>query len=91
MQMQTMTKKVTKSGAVTLPRGIRQATGLLPGVPVDVEADGEGIRISKHVPACSLCGSVEEVAWVMGMEICGRCAGLIGEVFDGDGRRKAAE
>ena len=26
-------KKVTKGGGVTIPRGIRQETGILPGVP----------------------------------------------------------
>ena len=44
------TKKVTKSGGITLPRGIRQETGILPGVPVDIRTDEEGIHISKHVP-----------------------------------------
>ena len=46
------TKKVTRSGGITLPRGIRQETGILPGVPVDIRTDEEGIHISKHVPTC---------------------------------------
>ena len=35
----TVSKRVAKSGAVTLPRQLRQETGILPGVPVDIEAD----------------------------------------------------
>ena len=32
----TVSKRVAKSGAVTLPRQLRQETGILPGVPVDI-------------------------------------------------------
>jgi len=38
----TVSKRVAKSGAVTLPRQLRQETGILPGVPVDIEADEDG-------------------------------------------------
>ena len=54
-------KKVNKSGGITLPRGIRQETGILPGVPVDIRTDEEGIHISKHVPTCHCCGTVDDV------------------------------
>ncbi len=76
-------KKVTRSGGVTVPRGMRQETGLLPGVPVDLVSDGEGIHIRKHVPACQLCGSVDGVKTVCGIEICRECAG---KIFDTLGR-----
>lgn len=74
-------KKITKGGGITIPRGIRQETGILPGVPVDVVSDESGIRISKHVPACFHCGSVEDVQTVCGIEICPACAAAILEVF----------
>ena len=73
------TKKVTKSGGITLPRGIRQETGILPGVPVDIRTDEEGIHISKHVPTCFHCGTVDDVQTVCGVEICRSCAGKIAE------------
>ena len=76
------TKKVTKSGGITLPRGIRQETGILPGVPVDIRTDEEGIHISKHVPTCFHCGTVDDVQTVCGVEICRSCAGKIAEVFE---------
>ena len=75
-------KKVTKSGGITLPRGIRQETGILPGVPVDIRTDEEGIHISKHVPTCFHCGTVDDVQTVCGVEICRSCAGKIAEVFE---------
>lgn len=78
--MQT-SKKVTRSGGITIPRAVRQETGILPGVPVDIMTDEDGIHISKHIPACFYCGSVDEVKTVCGIEICRECAGKIREVF----------
>jgi transcriptional pleiotropic regulator of transition state genes len=74
-------KKITKGGGITIPRGMRQETGILPGVPVDVETDKMGIHIVKHVPSCFHCGTVEDVRTVLGLEICPECAARIQEVF----------
>lgn len=74
-------KKITKGGGITIPRGMRHETGILPGVPVDVTADETGIHIVKHVPACFHCGSVDAVKTVCGVEICKQCAEKIMEVF----------
>lgn len=80
-----VTKKMTKSGGITLPRQVRQETGLLPGVPVDMVADRDGVYLSKHVPACFNCGSVDEVKEILGIEICHACAEKIGRCFDDGG------
>lgn len=77
-----MKKKVTKGGGITIPRGIRKETGILPGVPVDIRTDEEGIHISKHVPACFHCGTVDNVKTVLGLEICPACAVEILEGFE---------
>ena len=77
----TKSKKITKGGGITIPRGMRRETGILPGVPVDVSADEDGIRIVKHVPACFHCGAVDDVKTACGVEICRNCAGKIKEVF----------
>ena len=76
-----VSRNVTKSGSIAIPRGIRQETGILPGVPVEVVSDESGIHISKHVPACFHCGTVDDVQTVCGVEICRNCAGKIAEVF----------
>lgn len=78
--MQT-SKKITKGGGITIPRRMRQETGILPGVPVDMMADEAGIHIVKHVPACRFCGTVDDVAEACGIEVCRNCAGKIAEVF----------
>lgn len=79
--MQT-SKKVTKSGGITIPRAFRQDTGILPGVPVDIVTDEEGIHITKHVPACFHCGTVDDVKTVCGIEICRSCSAKVKEVFE---------
>lgn len=79
-----VTKKITKSGGLTLPRQVRQETGLLPGVPVDLVADQTGVYLSKHVPACFHCGSVDEVKEVYGIEVCRACAEKIWRCFHGE-------
>lgn len=85
--MQT-SKKVTKGGGFTIPRAMRQETGILPETPVDVETDGDGIHIRKHVPVCMGCGTVERVKGIPGMkgignlELCPACAVKILEVFE---------
>ena len=79
----TVSKRVAKSGAVTLPRQLRQETGILPGVPVDIEADEDGVHIRKHVPTCHFCGTVDDVKTVCGIEICRGCAEKIMAEFKG--------
>lgn len=78
-----ISKKITKSGAVTLPRQLRQDSGILPGVPVDIEADENGVHIKKHVPSCHFCGNVDDIGQACGIEVCKNCAEKIWEVFQG--------
>ena len=81
-----VTKKIKRSGGITLPRQVRQKTGLLPGVPVDMVAERDGVYLSKHVPACFNCGSVDNVKEILGIEICHSCAKKVWRRFDdGDG------
>ena len=72
-------KKITKSGSITIPRDMRTESGLHPGVGVDVECNGDTVTIKPHVPTCRFCGSVERVKGVMGIEICADCAAKIHE------------
>ena len=51
----------------------------------DIVADREGIYISKHVPACFHCGSVDDVKTILGLEVCLGCAEKIREVFENGG------
>ena len=78
-----LSKKITRSGSVTLPRSMRQATGIHPGVPVDIESRDDGtVMIRKRVLSCLRCGSIDDVANVDGIEICKSCAEKIWEAFN---------
>lgn len=76
-------KKITRSGGLNIPRALRLETGLLPGVPVDIAAEGDRLCIQKHTLSCRFCGSVDEVKTVLGLEICRKCAEKLQEVFHG--------
>jgi len=70
-------KKVTKSGAITLPKQMRTEAGIFAGNAVDIEMSDDGIKIKKHVQTCHFCGSVNGVKNVMGIDICRDCAAKI--------------
>lgn len=69
-----MTKKINKSGSITLPKTIRAELGIPVGTAVDIDTDGNYVIISKHIPLCHFCGSSEKVHKVLGIEICSSCA-----------------
>ena len=63
---------------------LKNLTGkVITGVPVDIEADEDGVHIRKHVPTCHFCGTVDDVKTVYGIEICRGCAEKIMEEFKG--------
>ena len=39
--------RITSRGQVTIPLAIRQKAGLLPGTEVEIELDGEAVRIRR--------------------------------------------
>lgn len=69
----TKHKKLTRAGGVTIPKDMRAATGIMPGIAVDLNETEDGILISKHVPTCCFCGSPENVFVFSGTEICFDC------------------
>lgn len=77
-----MTKKISKSGSVHLPKELRSELGISTGCAVDIDTDGETIAIRKHVPICRFCGSVKSVVSVLEIEICKECAIKIKEKAD---------
>ena len=74
-------KKVTKSGGITIPRAVRQEVGIHQGTAVDIITNETGIHITKHVPACFHCGSVDDVISQLNIEICKNCAEILLEGF----------
>lgn len=79
--MQVSKRLTTKSG-ITIPKAVREEAGFMPGMAVDIENMPDGsIRIWRHAPTCRFCGSIEQVIYASGMEMCKACAAkLIEEV-----------
>lgn len=79
------TKKVTKSGSITLPKELRTETGIYPQTVVDIETKGTEITIKPHVPTCRFCGSAKWIVKVdslCGLEICKSCIAKIVQAED---------
>lgn len=72
------TKKITRAGAVTIPKTVRSEVGMPLGAAVDIEAKRNCIVIRKHTPLCYFCGSPEKIISVMNVDICRNCAEKIG-------------
>lgn len=73
------TKRITKSGGVSIPVGLRRDLSLQPGDALDVEVDGEGrVILIPHLPRCVFCGTTDSVVTYNGKGICQACANVIG-------------
>lgn len=74
------TKRVSKSGGISIPVGLRRELAIQPGDALDVETDAQGsVILKRHLPRCVFCGSTENVNIFMGKGICRNCAGQIGK------------
>lgn len=78
-------KKITKSGGITIPQLLRHELGISAGTAVDIVADEDGLHITKHVPTCFHCGTVDGVITRIGIEICRKCSDEIRKGFDENG------
>ncbi|MDR1628952.1 MAG: AbrB/MazE/SpoVT family DNA-binding domain-containing protein [Oscillospiraceae bacterium] len=77
-----MTKKLTRSCTVTIPRQIRHELGIHPGTPIVISTTANGgLYIKKHVPVCRACGSVEHVAGIGDTELCRACYAELGRGY----------
>ena len=73
------TKRVTKSGGISIPVGLRRELNLQPGDALDVEVDGIGrVILAPHLPRCVFCDSTERVVTYNGKGICQACVSVIG-------------
>lgn len=73
------TKRVTKSGGISIPVGLRRELSLQPGDALDVEVDGQGrVILAPHLPRCVFCTSTDGVVTYNGKGICQACANVIG-------------
>lgn len=77
------TKKVSKSGGITIPSDIRRAIDMDKGAAVDIKVDSGRLIISKHTPRCMFCKTIDGVVRHQNNYICSNCIKEMGEKIDG--------
>ena len=61
-------------GRITIPKSLRLSMGYEPTTPLEMLADGSGLRIRKHLVGCVFCGSDDKVVAWHGDKVCRICA-----------------
>ncbi len=79
-----LSKKVNKSGGVTIPQQLRHEFGIGAGTALDIISKDGGLFITKHAPTCRFCGSQDNVIEVNQIEVCNNCADDIVRRFRAD-------
>lgn len=70
-----VSKRICKSGSLTIPKQVRAEAGLFPGNAVDIETTPTGaIVIKPSAPCCRFCGSPDGLLTVENIVICKKCA-----------------
>ena len=78
-------KKLTKSGAVTIPRAVRSELGIYPGDSVEIVVTEAGnIVIGRHRPGCICCGNTVDVIRQGDKYICAKCVKELADKYNGE-------
>lgn len=78
-------KKLTKSGALTIPRAVRSELGIYPGDSVEIDVTEAGnIVIGRHRPGCICCGNTVDVIRQGDKYICAKCVEELADKYNAD-------
>lgn len=66
-------KKLTKSGAVTIPRTVRSELGIYPGDGIEIDVQDGKILIGRHQNGCICCGNTVNLIKQGDKYICSHC------------------
>lgn len=77
-------KKITKSGGITIPADMRRSVNMLAGDAVDIEQDGSKLIISGHIERCFICRAEQDVVIYQGKAVCVDCIKALGGLANGD-------
>jgi len=76
-------RKMTKSGAVTIPSDLRRKLGFLEGGAVQLTISDKGeIVLKPTTPVCAICAKNPAVKKERKVPICSDCAGKIGSLYE---------
>ena len=69
----TIYKKLSSHGSVSIPVAVRRDLGLQGKDPMELTVEGGEIRLRAYTPRCVFCGGTEGVKLLMGKGICPAC------------------
>jgi len=68
-------KKISKSGAITIPAHLRRLLGITAGEKVELKVDGNGnLGVERIEGSCLLCQRHDDLLKIDGVYICTGCA-----------------
>lgn len=76
-------KKITKSGGITIPADVRRDHNIFPGDAVDIDSRGNQIIITTHMDRCFICRNEHNVVNYQGKSFCKACIERLGGMIGG--------
>ena len=73
MKSTGIVRKVDELGRVVLPIELRNTLNIAPRDAVEIYTEGDSIVLRKYEPACTFCGSSNEITDFRGKNICAAC------------------
>lgn len=72
--MSILHKKISKSGAISVPVRLRREMGVMPGDPLEIELKDGKLNMKPYILRCILCGTTANVVSLKGKGLCKECA-----------------
>lgn len=83
--MQTVYKKLSSHGSISIPVAMRRAMGIEPKDPMEVTVNEDNeIVIKPYVLRCNFCGETEGVVSIRGKGMCRNCNNEIMKRLEGE-------
>lgn len=79
-------KKISKSGAITIPAHLRRLLGITAGEKVELTVDANGnLGVERIEGSCLLCQRHDDLLKIDGVYICTDCAEKVAQALTGQG------
>ncbi len=73
-------RKVDDLGRIVLPIELRRTLDIAERDELEIFMENDRIVLQKYEPACIFCGSARSLHSFRGKNVCGDCAGKIGDL-----------
>ena len=73
MKATGVVRKIDPLGRLVIPIEVRRMLGLRENEPVEMYVEGTKVIIQKYVPACLICGALNNVQKINDKNLCDAC------------------